>query len=77
MKTILSTIIVLFATALPGPGYAGQHSGLGGTPPPAPTIPAPEPTMFETVEQYLNVYYQWLREQVEQAPNVQTMSETR
>ena len=64
MKNVMQKIILTVAMTLSSLGFAGQHSGLGGGAPPAPK-PVPEPSWYETLEQYYEAYYLWLREQME------------
>lgn len=64
MKKILNISVLTLVMALSGLSFAGQHSGLGGTPPPSPR-PAPDPSVFATLEEYYRVYAEWLRQQME------------
>ena len=76
MMKLIQKIILTSVMCVPSLTYAGQHSGLGGGAPPTPK-PAPDPTLFETIEQYYNVYYQWLREQTEVDYQKPTLNEVK
>jgi hypothetical protein len=57
----MKNLFLILLTICPTLAFAGQHSGLGGTPPsaPPPQQPAPESSFEE--------YNRWIQEQIEEA----------
>jgi hypothetical protein len=57
----MKKLLLILLTLCPSLGFAGQHSGLGGTPPtpPPPEQPAPESTLEE--------YNRWIQQQIDEA----------
>ncbi|RYZ55555.1 MAG: hypothetical protein EOP07_14020 [Proteobacteria bacterium] len=57
----MKNLLIILLTVCPSLAFAGQHSGLGGTPPtpPPPQQPAPESSFEE--------YNRWIQDQIEEA----------
>lgn len=63
MLKLIQKILLTLMMASASLAFAGQHSGLGGGAPPK-SKPAPDRSLFETLEEYYITYYEWLRTQV-------------